>query len=133
MVQDLIAIAVAAVGAGLVGLSIRRARSTGWAASLQLAAGGFLLIGASAIGIVEFLAGIVFDPLAWLGVVALGIAGVLFMTGQRLEGRTPKGAGKQVRSTSAGEALPAAPSKTAAGADDDLADIEAILRKHGIQ
>jgi hypothetical protein len=38
-----------------------------------------------------------------------------------------------VRSTSAGEALPAAPSKTAAAADDDLADIEAILRKHGIQ
>ena len=133
MIQDLIAIAVAAVGAGLVGLSIRRARSTGWAASLQLAAGGFLLIGASAIGIVEFLAGIVFDPLAWLGVVALGIAGVLFMTGQRLEGRSPKGARKQVRSASAGEALPAAPSKTAAGADDDLADIEAILRKHGIQ
>jgi hypothetical protein len=133
VIQDLIAIGVAAVGAGLVGLSVRQARSKGWAASLQLAAGGFLLMGASAIGFVEFLAGIVFSPLAWLGVVGLGISGVLFVAGQRLEGRAPKSARKQVRSASGGEALPAAPSRKSGAVDDDLADIEAILKKHGIQ
>jgi hypothetical protein len=132
VIQDLIAIAVAAVGAGLVGLSIRRARSRGWAGSLQLAAGGFLLMGASAIGIVGFLAGIVFDPLAWLGVVALGIAGVLFVTGQWLEGRQPKG-GRSVEAKPASRrAVERATSATPA-VDDDLADIEAILKKHGIQ
>jgi len=129
VIQDLIAIAVAAMGAGLVGLSIRRARSKGWAGSLQLAAGGFLLIGASAIGIVGFLAGIVFDPLAWLGVVALGIAGVLFMAGQRLEGRTPKA----VQPGGGRRDVPATRNAKTPAVDDDLADIEAILRKHGIQ
>ena len=55
MLQDAISIAIAAVGAVLVALSIRRARSKGAAAALQQAAVGFLLMGASAIGIVGFL------------------------------------------------------------------------------
>jgi hypothetical protein len=129
VLQDLISIAVAAGGVGLVALAIKRARSRGWAGSLQLAAGGFLLIGASAIGIVGFLAGIVLSPLAWLGVVALGLAGVLFIAGQRLEGRTPKaadGRAVQRRQQTAVEARPAA-------VDDDMAEIEEILRRHGIQ
>jgi hypothetical protein len=129
VLQDLISIAVAAGGVGLVALAVKQARSKGWAGSLQLAAGGFLLIGASAIGIVGFLAGIVLSPLAWLGVVALGLAGVLFIAGQRLEGRTPKadrGQAVERRQQKAVEARPAA-------ADDDMAEIEEILRRHGIQ
>ena len=129
MLQDLISIAVAAGGVGLVALAVRQARSKGWAGSLQLAAGGFLLIGASAIGIVGFLAGIVLSPLAWLGVVALGLAGVLFIAGQRLESRTPKAADGQAverRRQTAVEAKPPA-------VDDDMAEIEEILRRHGIQ
>jgi hypothetical protein len=129
VLQDLISIAVVAAGVGLVALAIRQARSKGWAGSLQLAAGGLLLIGASAIGIVDFLAGIALSPLAWLGVIALGLAGVLFVAGQRLEGRKAgAGAGKAVekRQQRAVEARPAA-------ADDDMAEIEEILRRHGIQ
>jgi hypothetical protein len=129
VLQDLISIAVAAGGVGLVALAVRQARSKGWAGSLQLAAGGFLLMGASAIGIVGFLAGIVLSPLAWLGVVALGLAGVLFIAGQRLEGRTPKAADRQAvkrRPQTAVEAKPPA-------VDDDMAEIEEILRRHGIQ
>jgi hypothetical protein len=129
VLQDLISIAVAAGGVGLVALAVRQARSKGWAGSLQLAAGGFLLIGASAIGIVGFLAGIVLSPLAWLGVVALGLAGVLFIAGQRLEGRTPKadrGQAVERRQQKAVEPKPP-------GADDDMAEIEEILRRHGIQ
>jgi len=129
VLQDLISIAVAAGGVGLVALAVRQARSKGWAGSLQLAAGGFLLIGASAIGIVGFRAGIVLSPLAWLGVVALGLAGGLFIAGQRLESRTPKAADGQAvegRRQTAVEAKPPA-------VDDDMAEIEEILRRHGIQ
>jgi membrane protein implicated in regulation of membrane protease activity len=105
-----------------------------------MAAGGFLLMGAAAIGIIGFLAGLVLNPLAWLGIVSLGIAGVLFVTGQRLEGRSPgreaKGAadgardkpavkGKQAKAVEGKKAQPTV--------DDDMAEIEDILRRRGIQ
>lgn len=127
MLQDAISIAIAAIGAVLVALSIRRARSKGAAAALQQAAVGFLLMGASAIGIVGFLAGIALSPLAWLGIVSLALAGVLFVVGQRLEGRQPtRRAAKTVRPTK-GEVTAKTPA-----AEDDFSDIEAILKKHGI-
>jgi hypothetical protein len=126
VLQDAISIAIAAIGAGLVAFSIRRARSKGAAAALQLAAVGFLLMGASAIGVVSFVAGIALSPLAWLGIVALALAGILFVVGQRLEGR---GSGRQQPTTARapkGEVAAKAP------AEDDFSDIEAILKKHGI-
>ncbi|HEY9377384.1 MAG TPA: hypothetical protein VIQ02_09845 [Jiangellaceae bacterium] len=126
MLQDAISIAMAAIGAGLVAFSIRRAKSKGAAAALQLAAVGFLLMGASAIGVVSFVAGIALSPLAWLGIVALALAGILFVVGQRLEGR---GSERQQQTTARapkGEVAAKAP------AEDDFSDIEAILKKHGI-
>jgi hypothetical protein len=129
VLQDLISIGIAAVGAGLVALAVRRARTAGWAGSLQLAAVGFLLVGASAIGVVGFLAGLVLSPLAWLGVICLAIAGVLFVVGQRLEGRSPKATGKVTADDGKRKAVEAKP----AAADDDMAEIEEILRRHGIQ
>ena len=74
MLQDLISIAVAAGGVGLIALAIRQARSKGWAGSLQLAAGGLLLIGASAIGIVDFLAGIALSPHLYRHIIAKIVA-----------------------------------------------------------
>lgn len=143
MLSDLIAIAVAVGGGGLVALSIKQARAKGWAGSLQMAAAGFLLIGAAAIGVVGFLAGLVLNPLAWLGVIALGISGVLFTTGQRLEGRS---AGKTGRTGDKGESdavergkrkgtEPKAVEgkKSQPGVDEDMAEIEEILRRHGIE
>ncbi len=126
MLQDAISIAIAAVGAGLVVLSIRRARSKGAAGALQLAAVGLLLMGASAVGIVGFVAGIALSPLAWLGIVALALGGVLFVVGQRLEGR---------QSTPRAAATGRAPQRQVAAkasAEDDFSDIEAILKKRGI-
>jgi hypothetical protein len=127
VLQDAISIAIAAVGAILVALSIRRARSKGAAAALQQAAVGFLLVGASAIGIVGFLAGIALSPLAWLGIVSLALAGVLFIVGQRLEGRRPTRQAVKTGRPTKGEVTAKAPA-----ADDDFSDIEAILKKHGI-
>jgi membrane protein implicated in regulation of membrane protease activity len=127
VLQDAISIAIAAVGAVLVALSIRRARSKGAAAALQQAAVGFLLMGASAIGIVGFLAGIALSPLAWLGIVSLALAGVLFVVGQRLEGRQPTRRAATTGRPTKGEVTAKAPA-----AEDDFSDIEAILKKHGI-
>lgn len=140
MFTDAIEIAVAILGLGLVVLSVRQARAKGWAASLQMAAGGFLLMGASAIGIVGFIAGLVLSPVAWAGVIMLGIAGLLFTVGQKLE--VPKGSAK---ADAVGESGPAPKGAVDAGpkrgkkqqqsstGDPELDDIEAILRRHGIQ
>ena len=127
MLQDVISIAIAALGAVLVVLSARRARSKGAAGALQLAALGFLLIGASAVGVVGFVAGIVLSPLAWLGIVSLALAGVLFVVGQRLEGR---GSTRQAEST--GRVPRGELATKASPAEEDFSDIEAILKKHGI-
>jgi membrane protein implicated in regulation of membrane protease activity len=139
MLTNLIELAVALGGGGMVALAVKQARQKGWAGSLQMAAGGFLLIGAAAIGIIGFLAGLVLNPLAWLGIVALGIAGVLFVAGQRLEGRS---AGRKAADAPDGTATKAVKGKQAraveskkaqSAVDDDMAEIEEILRRRGIQ
>ncbi|RIQ27350.1 hypothetical protein DY240_09770 [Jiangella rhizosphaerae] len=121
-------------------LSVRQARAKGWAASLQMAAGGFLLMGASAIGIVGFVVGLVLSPMAWVGVGMLAAAGLLFAAGQKLE--VPKAS---ATADAVGEAGPAPKGAVDAGprrgrkqqqsstGDPELDDIEAILRRHGIQ
>lgn len=139
MFTDAIEIAVAILGLGLVVLSVRQARAKGWAASLQMAAGGFLLMGASAIGIVGFVAGLVLSPVAWAGVIMLGIAGLLFTVGQKLE--VPKGSAGPAAVDDSGPApkgaVDAGPKRgrkqQQPAADPELEDIEAILRRHGIQ
>lgn len=142
MLSDLISLAVALGGGGMIALAIKQARSKGWAGSLQMAAGGFLLLGATAIGVVGFLADIVFNPLAWLGVVALGIAAALFTVGQRLEGRArgrtkveqpDESAPTKFDRGSGGSSKAVEGRKPAQGVDDDVAEIEDILRRHGIE
>lgn len=141
MLTDLIAIAVAVGGAGMIVLAFRQAKSKGWGGSLQMMAGGLLLIGASAVGMVGFLAGIVLNPLKWLGLVALGLGAVLFIAGQRVEGK--RGLGRRDRSEDAESSRKSDEPKAvegkkkqdsaAAGMDDDMAEIEDILRRHGIE
>jgi flagellar biosynthesis component FlhA len=128
VLQDAVSIAVAALGAILVVLSVRRARSKGAAAAFQLAAAGFLLIGASAVGVVGFVAGIALSPLAWLGIVSLALAGVLFVVGQRVEGRQSR----SQQSTTERAPKRQVAAKTPEAAEEDFSDIEAILKKHGI-
>lgn len=143
MFTDAIELAVAVLGLGMVGFSIRQARAKGAAASLQMAAGGFLLMGASAIGIVGFVVGLVFSPMAWVGVGMLALAGVLFTVGQKVEAPSGKDKGSDEVTPSADEPAGEVTSgkgkgKGKKGAEDtasdgDLDDIEAILRKHGIE
>lgn len=145
--SDAISIAVAVVGVAMILLAIRRGRAKGAAAGLQLAALGFILAGASAIGVVEFLAGIALSLTGWVGVGLLGVGGLLFFAGQALEGRrggkaATSGPADQPGAVTGSASTPAvgkSKAKPAAGgakkpaADDDFDDIEALLRKHGIE
>lgn len=135
MFSDAIEIAVAVVGLGLVVLSVKQARAKGWAGSLQLAASGFLLMGAAAVGVVEFVAGLVFSPLAWAGVGMLALSAVLFMAGQKLEAPSGKRAAVP-ESPSPGGPKPkgqVAPSSKDKNDGGEFDEIEDILRRHGIQ
>jgi hypothetical protein len=71
---------------------------------------------------------LVFSPRVWIGVILAGVAGVLYVTGRAIERRKGprEGKPKQVR----GEQPRAVAG--ASSEDDDLADIEAILRSRGI-
>ena len=85
---------------------------------------------------------LVFSPVVWAGIVLAGVSVVLFgvSAAMRARGRggaaEDTGSAKAVGPTGADRQLPAKRSsrkaKPAVG-DDDMDDIEAILRKHGIQ
>lgn len=126
----LFALSLTATVLGLLaswGVSRRRGAASGMrGAAWSLVPMGFYLTGLTA-----FLSGLVFSPLKWAGVVVLGLAGVLYLvSGVSL--RTPRAA-RAPRETGPSRARqvpgPAAPP---AKADDDMADIEEILRRRGI-
>jgi len=122
---------IALSGAGLVAVwwAWRRkdraaaVRRLGWAllpwAALLL--GLFGLVFRVVDAITDWLARFAFNPAAWLGVIVAMIAVGLIMLGGRLSrrgGETPKKPSALARSRSD---------------DDDIADVEAILRKRGIR
>lgn len=84
---------------------------------------------------------LVFSPVVWAGIVLAGVAVVLFgisgaMRARGLGGSArAAGSAKSVGASGGERALPATRSRKAepAAQDDDMDDIEAILRKHGIQ
>jgi hypothetical protein len=83
---------------------------------------------------------LVFSPSVWLGIAVAGAAGVLWVVSGVLRSRGIGTRGvepteRSARKTERVEAKRAAPVKARKPADDDLddmADIEAILKKHGI-
>lgn len=108
-------------------------RAIAWSL-LPLAAGliGLMSILVRVVGdLVRFFANLVFNPIAWAGVAVASLAVVLWVSGTLLRRR---GGGAEAKAPTADRAAPpgvGAPAP-AAGKDDDLADIEALLRKHGI-
>jgi hypothetical protein len=98
--------------------------------------------------VVSWAARLVFSPVVWAGIVLAGVSVVLFGVSSavrsRSAGASAKAAGSATKAGSAkgvgagtdAGALPAKRSSRKAGpaaGDDDMDDIEAILRKHGIQ
>ena len=126
-------------GGGLV-WSYLRYQKHGLAAGVRMAAWALLPLALALTGtlklegqIVEDIGSwathLVFSPVVWLGIVLAGVSVVLFgasaVLGRRQGSKRTSGAKMSLPAESGRQ--PAAP------VDDDLADIEAILRKHGIQ
>ncbi len=121
---------------GLV-VSVLLWRRRGAASGLRAAAWSLLPLAAGLTGTLRLLwevadsvtswaARLVFSPAVWLGIVLAVVSVVLFVVSGILRRRTP--------SRRAAPAAPAggkgAPAVT--GGDDDMAEIEALLKKHGI-
>jgi len=117
-------------------LSYRTYRKKGVAAGVRGAAWSILPLALALTGTLQ-LAGditnevgqwavhLVFSPAVWLGIVLAGVSAVLFGVSAVMGGRGGEPADKSLPVTSS--------RKPATPVDDDMADIEAILRKHGIQ
>ncbi len=79
---------------------------------------------AGAIG--DWAASLVLNPVVWLGFVLFGVSGALFVVSGFLRARE-----LGTRAEKPGKKLPAA-GRGAPAIDDDMAEIEALLRKRGI-
>jgi hypothetical protein len=131
-------------------------RRRGVAAGLRGVAWSLLPVAAYLIGAIEllwrfgtaignFATSFVFSPKVWSGVIVAGVSLVLFVVSGKLRGRRgkkePEAAAKPgalattaaARAGSSGQPakLPAGKRKPAI-MDDDMKDVEQILRKHGI-
>lgn len=110
--------------------------------------GTLKLIGGIVEDVVDWAARLVFSPTVWLGVIVAGVAVALWIVSGLMRARgigvrgeprersvRSRGSKGEVQAGKSGKAGSApAPSKGAAPADDDddMADIEAILKRHGI-
>ncbi|MDA2811308.1 cellulose synthase [Nocardiopsis sp. RSe5-2] len=93
--------------------------------------------------IVGILAGLLFNPMVWAGVAVAALAAVLFVVSgvMRAKGRgvrPGRGGGEQKPGKKAAEGgaapgLEGGRGKKAGAGDDDMGDIEDLLRKHGIE
>lgn len=135
-------------------------RRRGVSAGLRWAAWSLLPLALYLIGAIEllwrfgtaignFASSFVFSPRVWSGMIVAGVALVLFVVSGRLRRRRGKRSGTQAQTgelatTAGGRAavdgggkpaatLPAGKRKPAAAPDDDMSEIEAILRRRGIR
>ena len=121
-----------------------RWRSRGLAAGLRGAAWTILPVAAWLTGVLELVFDIgdsvghwavhlVFSPVVWLGIVLAGMSAVLFGAASLLGGRrtSPEDAAPPALGAPRKRGRRGASSGSGTG-DDDLDDIEAILRRHGI-
>jgi len=81
---------------------------------------------------------LVFSPVVWAGIVLVGVSVALFGVSAAMRnggmGGGKKGGSKEKSLPAERSTPPARPQAAKSGADDDdMEDIEAILRKHGIQ
>lgn len=144
-----VCIAITVVGLALSALAWRRKgfrsgiRGVAW--SLLPAAAwlthALALLGRLVSAVVQFGAGFVLSPKAWLGVILVGVSAALFLVSGGIpllqRGHRREKVGRGSKDGSAGSqtaALPARqqPAVGAAGDDDDLGDVRDILKRHGI-
>jgi hypothetical protein len=90
----------------------------------------------------SWLGGLAWNPLTWIGLIVLGMSAVCFVVSGVIRDRQLANGTGDARAAGSDDAPsprrslprsePTAPAAGAAPVDDDLADIEAILRKRGI-
>ncbi|MEU3298363.1 hypothetical protein ABZ729_00810 [Streptomyces sp. NPDC006678] len=150
MLAETICSAVSAAGLGIAAIAAYRKR---FLTAARIAAYALVPLGLVLTGVVEWAAGTVFSPLAWVGVGVLGAAWGLFMTTRAVERRrlgkaaavtdgarpgavapsaTAPALGKAGRPAAAQPRPKAKGKQQAAEPGEDFSDIEAILKKHGI-
>ncbi len=108
-------------------------RTAGWAL-LPLAAAmtGTLRLGWEvASAVVDWAVRLVFSPLVWGGVLLAGVSVVLFVVSGLMRRRTSARPPSSTPAAPAAAALGRDRGRPAVG-DEDMADIEALLKKHGI-
>jgi hypothetical protein len=125
--------------------TVRQGRKHGSAAAVRgvaitLLPAALLLTGTLRLGtrivdaVVDWATSLVFNPLLWFGVGLAGLSVVLFgVSGAMAARRSPEAdADPKKVSRKKRDALPPSSGPGAPVLDDDLADIEAILKKRGI-
>lgn len=130
----LFTVSLAATVLGLLA-SWRFARSRGTASGLRGAAWSLVPLGFYLTGLTGFLASLALNPARWAGVAVLGLAGVLYVvSGVRLRSRAAEAGPRRVAPAERRGAAPAPRGGAALGdgMDDDMKEIEEILRRRGI-
>lgn len=88
--------------------------------------GLFRLVWSVGLALSRFVSGFAWRPSVWFGLFLLAVAVLLIVVPPRLDRRLDKAAGTP-------KALPAKrPSRRTPAADDDMAEIEDILKRHGL-
>lgn len=82
--------------------------------------------------IVDWATAVVFSPSVWLGIVLFGISVLLFGTARVMSSRGKGGAKPKATRDEPAKSLPASSGRAEPAIDDELADIEAILKRRGI-
>lgn len=75
---------------------------------------------------------LVFSPVVWMGIVLAGVSVVLIGVSGRLRGREVVASERPAKKQSLPTAGPGGKGRPALAQDDDMAEIEALLRKRGI-
>lgn len=114
-----------------------RAGAVGWAGwalvpPALLLTGTLRLVGRVTGAVLDWSAALVFTPTTWVGIGLGGLAAVLVGGGRALRAR--RGPGKPVAKGATAPAVRSGRVDAGGSADssDDLADVEEILRRHGI-
>jgi hypothetical protein len=117
------------LAAGLRGLALTLLAPAAWMTGL------LEVVGKTADAFANWAAGLVFRPLVWLGLIVFAVSFVLFGVAGMVAGRQAKKPGAVRASTptkAVGPGQDRRRGKAAPAIDDDMAEIEAILKSRGI-